>query len=47
VKKKLVEPKTPPICEECDEEMYRYEGALDTGKGGYQCPECGWSMDDE
>lgn len=35
-----------PECEECDVEMYRYEDSLDTGKGGYQCPDCGWSMDD-
>ena len=39
-------PAKPPICEECDEEMHRYEEALDTGKGGYSCDLCGWSMDD-
>jgi hypothetical protein len=36
-----------PICEECDVEMERYEEAADTGKGGFRCPECGWSQDDE
>jgi tRNA(Ile2) C34 agmatinyltransferase TiaS len=40
-------PAPPPMCQECDEEMYRYEDALDTGKGGYQCPTCSWSMDDD
>lgn len=35
-----------PKCEECDEEMVRYGPALDTGKMGWQCPECGWSWDD-
>jgi tRNA(Ile2) C34 agmatinyltransferase TiaS len=38
---------TPPICEECNEEMDRYEDSADTGKGGYQCSLCGWSQDDE
>lgn len=28
-KQKLIE--KPPICEECDEEMHRYEEAADTG----------------
>ena len=35
-----------PVCEECDEEMYRYEDSPDTNKGGYYCPKCGWSQDD-
>jgi len=35
-----------PICEECGVEMERYEDAADTGKGGYACPDCGWSQDD-
>ena len=36
-----------PVCEQCDEEMYRYEDSPDTNKGGYYCPGCGWSQDDE
>lgn len=36
-----------PICEECDEEMHRYGPALDTGKMGWSCDQCGWSQDDD
>lgn len=38
---------TAPKCDEDGAEMERYERALDTGKDGWRCPECGWSMDDE
>lgn len=34
-----------PICTDCGVEMERYYEALDTGKDGYQCPNCGWSED--
>lgn len=37
----------PVMCEECDCEMYRYEDSLDTNSGGFQCPSCGWSFDDD
>lgn len=37
----------PPLCDECDCEMTRYEQALDTGKDGWYCEECGWSYDDD
>jgi tRNA(Ile2) C34 agmatinyltransferase TiaS len=38
---------TPPKCTDCGVEMERYENALDTGRDGWRCPECGWSEDDD
>jgi tRNA(Ile2) C34 agmatinyltransferase TiaS len=32
-----------PICEECDEEMHRFEA---DGNAGWSCDSCGWSWDD-
>lgn len=39
--------KKTPRCGECEMELERYEEAADTGKGGWRCPGCGWSWDDE
>jgi predicted RNA-binding Zn-ribbon protein involved in translation (DUF1610 family) len=36
-----------PRCDECGVVLSRYGPALDTGKDGWMCPECGWSWDDE
>jgi ribosomal protein L37AE/L43A len=44
--RKLPALKKDPMCEECDEELERYEESPDTGMGGWRCPLCAWSWDD-
>jgi len=34
-----------PVCEECNEEKYRYTNP-NTGRSGWSCDSCGWSDDD-
>jgi ssDNA-binding Zn-finger/Zn-ribbon topoisomerase 1 len=36
----------PTVCSECGGEMIRYDAAIDTGKSGIGCLDCGWSWDD-
>lgn len=45
--KEHMKPPQSPKCTDCGVEMYRYAEALDTSRDGWQCPECGWSEDDE